>query len=171
MGWFWGDSQGDDPTKHLDPKLKEFLQKETPEAYIPAEKPPEPPKSSLEKLVPSFPNPSTDQPSESDTPRVPPESLFQDGRYAHLWKTYVPLQQEGNQNMDKMRQVIEIHKERQFQLSKAALENCAEEHQVVSTCFSTGGWRARMTMCKAENNQFGRCYDMQTVSMRLNFIC
>ncbi len=167
MGWFWGDRQGDDPTKHLDPKLKEFLRKEEPAEYVPATKPPEPPKSSLETVLPT-PHPQAEQPPDPDTPKVPPESLFQDGRYAHLWKTYVPVrEQEAMSNMDKMGQVVEIHKARQTQLAKAALENCSEEPQIVSTCFSTGGMRARMTMCKRENNQFGRCYDMQTVRRNL----
>ena len=162
MGWFWGNGQDEDPTKHLDPKLKEFLRKEEPKEYIPAAAPPPPPKSSLEKVLP--PSPSSEKTPSSENPKVPPESLFQDGRYAHLWKTYVPLSQEQSaSNIDKMAQVVEIHKARQNQLAKAALENCAEEHQMVSSCFSTGGWRARMTMCKKENNQFGRCYDMQTV--------
>jgi hypothetical protein len=165
MGWFFGDQQDADPTKHLDPKLKEFLKKETPEEYVPALKPPEPPKSSLEKVLPPGPSSNPEQTPESDNPSVPSESQFPDGRYADLWKTYVPLyQQEGAQNMDKMRQVVEAHKDRQYLLGKAALENCAEEHMVVSTCFATGGMRARMTMCKRENSQFARCYEMQSVS-------
>jgi hypothetical protein len=165
MGWFFGDQQDADPTKHLDPKLKEFLKKETPEEYVPALKPPEPPKSSLEKALPPGPSSNPEQTPESDNPSVPSESQFPDGRYADLWKTYVPLhQQEGAQNMDKLRQVVEAHKDRQYLLGKAALENCAEEHMVVSTCFATGGMRARMTMCKRENSQFARCYEMQSVS-------
>lgn len=62
-------------------------------------------------------------------------------------------------------EVIEGYKERKFQIQRTALENCALEQIAVDQCFKTGGWKSRMTMCRAENKAVERCYVMNCVSL------
>jgi hypothetical protein len=64
--------------------------------------------------------------------------------------------------------VIEKYKERGDTVQRAAMENCALEHEALTYCFQTGNWRkqieARLTMCSAENGAFTRCFQTQSVS-------
>ncbi|KAI9702365.1 MAG: hypothetical protein M1836_000844 [Candelina mexicana] len=179
MGWFWdsssnkasSDSPNNDPLRKLDPTLREFLKKESPIKYTSSEAPATPPppaepqRSYTEQLNLSqqhqTPPPSSGESSESS---VPPESLYQDGRYAHLWKTYRPLSEIENStksDQDKLLDILQGYKERKAQTGRAALENCALEQWEVNDCFRNGGWKTRMTMCRAENKQLERCYMMQ----------
>ncbi|EAS29306.3 uncharacterized protein CIMG_08052 [Coccidioides immitis RS] len=160
MGWFWGNSSGDDdPTKKLDPGLREYLEKETPSRYIPTTDVPssEPPS----RETPTSPDNAT---SESRT-TVPSASLFPDGRYAHLWKTYQPMSELEGPEISPAEKVVDQFKKRKDVLNRAALENCAEEHIALTNCFKDGDaqqrmW-ARMTMCSKQNKEFSRCYTMQ----------
>ncbi len=189
MGWFWdtsssisntksnSDGSKDDPLRNLDPSLREFLEKESPVKYTsseaPATPPPEPQRSYSDQLnlsqqspTPSSrqsPSPSTENPTEKV---VPSESLYQDGRYAHLWKNYQPLAEIENStksDQDKLLDILEGYKERKAQIGRAALENCAIEQEEVNNCYKNGGFMSTMTMCRAENKQFQRCYLMQAV--------
>ncbi len=180
MGWFWGSSgNGDaatstnDPLGKLDPSLRDFLERESPVKYktsgsnSPAPAPTNQ-KSYTEQVLPSYGNPSSSTPKQEDPskPKVPPESLFQDGRYAHLWKDYKPLYEVENAHktdQEKLLDVLEGYKFRKGEIGRAALENCTMEHWAVSDCFTNGGWGSRMTMCRAENRHFERCYMMQAV--------
>ncbi|KAK2767660.1 hypothetical protein FQN54_003818 [Arachnomyces sp. PD_36] len=164
MGWFWSDSNKNDPTKKLDPGLREYLQKETPEKYTPVAPPPPAPESP--------PPPPTSQPTSESTnpedskPTVPAASLFPDGRYAHLWKDYqTPVEAELSTKPPAERVVEQFNKRKDF-LNRAAVENCAEEQEALTLCFKRGDFQermwARMTLCSAENTQFGRCYEMQS---------
>ncbi|KAI9797085.1 MAG: hypothetical protein M1835_002073 [Candelina submexicana] len=178
MGWFWdsssnkesSDSPNNDPLGKLDPTLREFLKKESPIKYTASEAqatpppPPEPPKSYTDQLNLSQQPPSQQSSGHSSESSVPRESLYQDGRYAHLWKTYRPLLEIENatkSDQDKLLDILQGYKERKAQVGRAALENCALEHWEVNDCFRNGGWKARMTMCRAENKQLERCYMMQ----------
>lgn len=37
----------------------------------------------------------------------------------------------------------------------------------MQVCFERGQWKDKMTMCRAENRAFERCYSMQTVRLTL----
>lgn len=165
MGWIWGKDKDDDtnnnPLRDLDPSLRDFLEKESPVKYTTS--PPQPPPPS-ELLPPPQEVPTPSSTSESTTPAVPRQSLYPDGRYAHLWKNYRPLSDIENAtktDQEKLLDVLEGYKRRKAEIARAALENCAFEQDAVNECFTSGGWGKRMTMCRAENKKFERCYLMQ----------
>lgn len=168
MGWFWGSSNGNDPTKNLDPSLKDYLDKETPAAYTPTRDTSSLPQSSSHRSNTET-SKSSSSPAEesSDKSTVPSASLFPDGRYAYLWKNYQPLEETEGPQESPTEKVVDQYKKRKDVLNEAALENCSEEHINLSTCFQTGDLqnkiRARMTMCADENRKFSRCYTMQAV--------
>lgn len=171
MGWFWGSNstatKPDNPpkaVKDLDPELRDYLKKQSPADYTssaptPA---PEPRQKYADQLAALTPAPQ----AKSET-GVPPQSLFPDGRYAHLWKTYTPLAEVEaayKTEQEKILDIIDGYKERKAQIGRAALENCSLEQIAVSDCFRFGGWKSRMTMCRAESKKFENCYMMQAVS-------
>ncbi|RAL11324.1 uncharacterized protein BO97DRAFT_370757 [Aspergillus homomorphus CBS 101889] len=165
MGWFWGSSNQDDPVKKLDPELREFLEHEAPQKYVPTPATPasnEPPKTVETRETPV-------QSSQSENaipskPAVPSASLYPDGRYAHLWKTYKPPQEQQS-DMSTAERVIEKYKQRGDTVHRAAMENCALEQEDWAQCFRTGNWqkqlKARVTMCSEENSKFSRCFTTQ----------
>ncbi|KAK3300492.1 uncharacterized protein B0H64DRAFT_381026 [Chaetomium fimeti] len=170
MGWFDGwfgsdNSGGSDPLRRLDPKLREFLEKESPVKYNN-----NPPSQPQQQSQPSSPPPPSDQKPTTTTtptgaPQPPPESLYPDGRYAHLWKTYKPLaavEAETKSDNEKLSDVLDAFKERKGLIGRAALENCAEEQVDWSACMKSGTWTARMTMCRDEVRRFERCYNAQS---------
>ena len=163
MGWFWGDNKSD-PVKKLDPGLREFLEQETPDKYVPAPdlKQPSP------TPAPAH-SPDSQEADEPSKPNVPAASLYQDGRYADLWKTYKPPSNvDSTAGVRAAERVIEKNKEYGDTVQRAAMENCALEHEAYMFCFNTGDWKkqieARMTLCKTENATFSRCYQTQSVS-------
>lgn len=164
MGWFWGDNKND-PVKKLDPGLREFLEQETPDKYEPAPdvKQPAPTPSPSQ-------SPSSQEPSDSSEPKVPAASLYQDGRYADLWKTYKPPSSVDSTPVGGAERVVEKYKEHGDTVQRAAMENCALEHEALTFCFQRGGWlkqiESRLTMCSAENATFSRCFQTQSVSPR-----
>lgn len=171
MGWFWG-SNSDDPTKKLDPSLREYLEKEAPAKYTPTTD-----ISSLsdsQKDAVSSKSATSDAPDASQ-PKPPPPSLFPDGRYAHLWKTYKPLSEtEGSSVTSGAERVIEQFKQRKDTVHRAAMENCALENEALTLCFQTGDWKkklkAHMTMCSEENGKFSRCYTTQAVRFSFQWL-
>ncbi|KAK4141558.1 uncharacterized protein C8A04DRAFT_38955 [Dichotomopilus funicola] len=166
-GWFGSSSSDSDPLSRLDPKLREFLEKESPIKYNP---PPQPnpqvsPPPPAKQQAPSQEPQQNQQQDEQQQPAVPPQSLYQDGRYAHLWKTYRPLaavEAETKSDNEKLSDVLEAYKDRRGLIGRAALENCAEEQVVWSDCMRSGSWHSRMTMCSAEVRKFERCYNAQS---------
>ncbi|KAJ5574376.1 uncharacterized protein N7459_008803 [Penicillium hispanicum] len=159
MGWFWGDSKID-PVKKLDPSLQEYLKQEAPDKYVPAPD---------VKHPASTPTPSSESKESADPskPQVPAASLFQDGRYAELWKTYKPpAVVDESSGVRGAERVIEKFKERGNSVQRAAMENCALEHEALTYCFQTGNWKkqleSRLTMCAAENGTFSRCFLTQS---------
>lgn len=177
MGWLWGsgdDAPASDPYAKLDPALREFLERESPLKYHDTK-----PKSPNARAAPSSdaaPNTYRSQLDRStsnsdhsdlanDRPTVPPESLFQDGRYAHLWKNYRPqgeIEAVGSTDQDRMADVIKAYNDRKVEIGRAALENCVEYQIAEKDCFSNGGFSKVMTMCRDENRAFNRCYSMQS---------
>lgn len=174
MGWFWGPadndggkkSQSQDPLRNLDPSLRDFLAKESPIRYD--TKPPTPPPSAPSTAIkPPAPTPVANPAANGDTPKAPPQSLYQDGRYAHLWKTYQSqsdVESESKSDQEKINDVLEGYKQRKAEIGRAALENCALEQWQVNECFQNGGWSSRLTLCRTENRELERCYMMQAVS-------
>ncbi|PHH63331.1 hypothetical protein CDD81_6105 [Ophiocordyceps australis] len=162
MGWFsaiFGSKS--DPLTSLDPKLREYLEKESPLKYTP-NKPAPPPR-------PASPAKSQDgdkvATAEAAKPAVPAASLYQDGRYAHLWKTYRPLAQieeETASDHDKMMNVFEAFKARRAKLGRAAMENCIMQQEEWTNCMRNGSWEDQLVMCKYQVRRFERCYLMQT---------
>jgi hypothetical protein len=178
MGWFWGssdsndDGKSKDPLRDLDPSLRDFLKKESPVKYDSSNPP------SNSKPAPSEPsgearkqleNAAEGKPAYSENgsaPAVPEQSLYKDGRYAHLWKTYQSQSEIENSNksdQEKIVDVLEGYKHRKTEIGKAALENCALEQWEVNDCFRNGSWSSRLTLCRAENRKLERCYMMQSV--------
>ncbi|KAI9743637.1 MAG: hypothetical protein M1818_002953 [Claussenomyces sp. TS43310] len=174
MGWFWGASSGDrqsssgqDPLRDLDPGLRDFLAKESPVKYS-STNPPAPTPTPRTAAVESVSRPSSNtQVPQSETEKeskAPPQSLYKDGRYAHLWSTYHSQQEVesvAKSDAEKINDVLEGYKYRKAEIGRAALENCALEQWDVNECFRSGGWASRMTMCRAENKKLERCYIMQ----------
>lgn len=171
MGWLdslWG-RRSDDPLQDFDPKVREFLRKESPVKYDGSN-----PKQDGQGQQPvagesgaaTTPNDQTAK-GESASSSVPKESLYQDGRYAHLWKTYRPLgevENETKSDHEKLQDVLDSFKSRKAAIGQAALENCSEEQLDWNNCMKSGSLRARMTMCRDEVRKFERCYNMQSVS-------
>lgn len=172
MGWFWGNSSSSDvdPTKKLDPSLREYLEQESPAKYTPTAAgitPPQQQNQSPEK-APTESSSLQDRKAEAASP-VPSASLFPDGRYAHIWKDYKTLEEIEGPSISPAERVVEQFKQRKDVLNRAALENCSEEHEDLSLCFKRGTFadkiKARLTMCGEQNARFSRCYTMQSVSI------
>jgi hypothetical protein len=167
MGWWhslWGSNTTDDPLRKLDPKLREYLEKESPVKYTSSQT------RQQSQARPSLPHdvPESDsiEGDRQQATSVPRESQFQDGRYAHLWKNYRPLAEieaETKSDQEKIMDVLEGYKERKNQIGRAALENCALEQVDWRRCMSSPSVTERFTMCRAEVKKFERCYNMQTV--------
>lgn len=173
MGWLdgifgWGSNESD-PLRKLDPKLREFLEKESPVKYRAGSQDdaaarPAPAATAATPVAPSVAGAQTQGAEPADA--LPSESLYQDGRYAHLWKTYKPLaavEAETKSDHEKLMDVLDGFKERKAQIGRAALENCALEQLDWNTCMKAGSWTSRMTMCSTEVKKFERCYMMQSV--------
>ncbi|PQE15796.1 autophagy-related 6 protein [Rutstroemia sp. NJR-2017a BBW] len=179
MGWLWGSSDGDDknnnkdPLKNLDPSLREFLAKESPVKYE-SVKPTDTPAqgSSTSTSPPPVTNATSTTSANEDSAQssVPAQSLYKDGRYAHLWKTYQPqveIETAAKSDSEKIQDIIDGYNYRKAQIGRAALENCALEQCDVNECFRSGGWQARLTMCREQNKKLERCYTMQGSSRYL----
>ncbi|OAF58786.1 hypothetical protein VC83_06066 [Pseudogymnoascus destructans] len=94
----------------------------------------------------------------------PLRNLDPNNRYAHLWKTYTPqsaIEAASKSDSEKIADVLEGYKYRKAEIGRAALENCALEQWEVNECFSNGGVKARLTMCRTENKSLERCVEMQ----------
>ncbi|KAF5595451.1 uncharacterized protein FSUBG_9138 [Fusarium subglutinans] len=167
MGWIssiLGTDKSSDPLSKLDPSLRDFLEKESPLKYS--------------SNQPAIPPPANQQPrnpdaavtaSEPQKPAVPSASLYQDGRYAHLWKNYQPLAEieaETATDHEKLMSVLEAYKERKEAIGKAALENCAEYQEEWVNCMKHGSWEDQMQMCRHQVRRFERCYMMQSRFLR-----
>ncbi|OBT98655.1 hypothetical protein VE01_03652 [Pseudogymnoascus verrucosus] len=165
MGWFWGATADDkksstDPLRDLDPSLQAFLKKESPVQYSPTTPPPTQPQAQQQPTEPTSTTSSSEPPAD---PAAPP-TLFKDNRYAHLWKTYTPqsaIEAATKSDSEKIADVLEGYKYRKAEIGRAALENCALEQWEVNECFSNGGVKARLTMCRTENKSLERCVEMQ----------
>jgi hypothetical protein len=170
MNWFWNTSQSaasSDPLNKLDPSLRDFLEKESPSKQgnddhkAPTSSHSPRGNSDTRHLHEEAQAPT----SNSVAPAVPSQSLYQDGRYAHLWKTYQnyeALENAGKTDADRMADIVSGYKQRKAEIGRAALENCVDFQIGIKECFATGTWTQRAGMCKMENRAFHRCFDMQS---------
>ncbi|KAI1378741.1 hypothetical protein F4677DRAFT_378040 [Hypoxylon crocopeplum] len=168
MGWWdslWASSSNDsDPLRKLDPKLREFLERESPVKYSTAttQAASEEEEEKRRQATAATAKEGQDEPNQ---PLVPKASQFQDGRYAHIWKTYRPLAEveaETKSDHEKLMDVLEGYKERKSQIGKAALENCALEQVDWRKCMTDPSFSERMTLCRSQIKKFERCYMTQT---------
>lgn len=171
MGWlpsiFGGGDNPADPVSQLDPSLRDFMRKEAPAKYSPDQdtKTTSPPPPTIATATPA-PAKEETKPQEG---RLPQESLYQDGRYAHLWKTYRPLAEleaESATDHDQVSSILDEYKERKAAVGKAALENCALVQEEWANCMKAGSWEDRMQMCKYQVRRFEKCHNMQGVRNR-----
>ncbi|KAF3806778.1 hypothetical protein GCG54_00000144 [Colletotrichum gloeosporioides] len=177
-GWFGSSTTTSDPLKSLDPKLREFLERESPvkiqqqiqEAEQAAAAAATKAAAAAEAAISAATTSQTSQQNSADAPtdsrpKVPKESLFQDGRYAHLWKTYRPyaeIEAESKTDHEKLMDVLDGYKERKHNIGRAALENCALQQEEWVNCMKSGSWEDRMQMCRHQVQRFEKCYTMQT---------
>ncbi|KAI0197686.1 hypothetical protein F4808DRAFT_438419 [Astrocystis sublimbata] len=175
MGWWdslWGsDTSADDPLRKLDPKLREFLEKESPVKFNNNNNKTTTENAqsqSQQQIKPSSESTTIPRPTEeqdASKPIVPRESQFQDGRYAHLWKSYRPLgeiEAETKSDHEKLMDVLEGFKDRKAQIGRAALENCALEQVDWRGCMTNPSMSERLTLCRDQVRKFERCYMTQT---------
>lgn len=175
MGWFdgWFGSTGasqSDPLRKLDPKLREFLEKESPVKYSTTEATSQ--QSAAAPTIPEKKRVDASQPTAApQEPVVPRESIYQDGRYAHLWKTYRPqavVEAESKSDHEKLMDVLDGFKDRKVQIGKAALENCALEQEDWRACMTNGSAMERFTMCREKVMKFEKCYEQQAVRLTIS---
>jgi len=178
MGWWpsiFGGDKPADPLKQLDPKLREFLEKESPlkyktnspsEASTPPQHDPASPSSPESVAAAAAAREERNKPA---APAVPSQSLYQDGRYAHLWKNYRPqseLEAESLTDHDKLMGVLEAYNERKADITKAAMENCADAQEEWVNCMKHGEWKDQVQMCRHQVRRFEKCYTMQSRFLR-----
>lgn len=159
MGWLWGNNESSEAKDKLDPSLRDFLQSEAPTGPKPAL--PSRPKPTSTEVAKT---PSREEPAESTRPAVPPESQFQDGRYAHLWKNYTPQQKLLDQSkgeQDKLKDIVDAYNDRRAEIGRVAMENCALEYIEQFECMKNPSFKQAITVCRDETRKFNRCYDLQ----------
>jgi hypothetical protein len=169
MGWLWGSSGNSADKDKLDPSLRDFLDAETPSGNKPI-LPSKPRSRPTEDAHPAQTSAadtsrSSEAPAEPAKPVVPPESQFQDGRYAHIWKNYTPqnvLFERSKTEQDKLRDIVDAYNDRRAAIGRAAMENCAMEYLEQHECLKAPSWWQASTMCRDETRKFNKCYDMQT---------
>lgn len=163
MGWwpFSGGNQAD-PVDKLDPKLRAFLEKESPVKYSTAQQS-QPAPTSKPTAAQGTATPEKD---EKATGGLPAESLYQDGRYAHLWKNYKPqaqIEAETATDHDKLMNVLEGYQERKSAMARVAMENCSEWQELWINCMKHGEFKDQVQMCRHQVRRFEQCYTMQSV--------
>ncbi|TFA98251.1 hypothetical protein CCMA1212_009926 [Trichoderma ghanense] len=170
MGWLpsiFGSGDAPNPLGKLDPKLREFLEKESPVKYIPNQQATISSSSSQRQDAP--PGTAAPETKKPEPAPVPSASLYQDGRYAHLWKNYRPLaevEEENSTDHDKLMSVLEGYKERKAAIARAGLENCAPQQEEWINCMKSGSWEDQLQMCRHQVRRFERCYTMQSRFLR-----
>ncbi|KAF2279360.1 uncharacterized protein EI97DRAFT_173704 [Westerdykella ornata] len=159
MGWLWGSSESSETKDKLDPSLRDFLESEAPTGPKPAL--PSRPKPKSEEVAKTSPK---EKSVDSERPVVPPESQFQDGRYAHLWKSYTPQQtllDQSKGEQEKLKDIVDAYNDRRAEIGRVAMENCALEYMEQFQCMKNPSFKQAITVCREETRKFNRCYDLQ----------
>ena len=167
MSWLWGTKDGtSDAVKKLDPSLRQFLEKEAPKSAPP---PTPQPQTNYREAVFETAQPPQAATEDTDKPITPSKSLYPDGRYAHLWKTYKdPMaMEEQKTDQERLQDLVDSFNDRKKQMSRAALENCAFEHFDQHECFrSPPTLHDRFNMCHDYTKRLDRCFTMQGKFLR-----
>ena len=164
MPWSWWGPKSDtsNPTEALNPELKDFLETQQPRPYKPADAP-------KVAQAPVVAPPAKDEPPDAEKVynehSVPAESLYQDGRYAHLWKTYTPQGEITRVTKSAIDRISDAKADRKKTIHRAALENCAFEEEIRQQCLAgvtmASRFKGTLTMCNDETKQYNRCYQLQ----------
>jgi hypothetical protein len=172
MSWFWKStdkSDSKDALDNLDPSLREFLNKESKTHQQQQQQQPTKPAqdspSYREQIGIVDDQQLQPQDQQQHANAVPAQSLYKDGRYAHLWKNYRPIEeieQAGRSDSERLADVIDTYNDRKTRIARAALENCALEQWDEHECFENGGIQAKFFLCKDKTRAFNRCYTMQS---------
>ncbi|QIW97988.1 hypothetical protein AMS68_003506 [Peltaster fructicola] len=177
MNWLWSSSKSTkDATSELDSGLRDFLKEETartqadtkPTKQSAAHRPANVPSREYASQL-GLDSPGQDQDRnasslEPQQPIVPEESQFQDGRYAHLWKTYrseEQLAKAGMTDQDRLGDILHNIKDRKAAIGRAAIENCVVEQLEQHMCYVKGSYYDLATFCSEPSKRFNRCYEMQ----------
>lgn len=155
----WPFTSSDDPLKKLDPELRKFLEKEAPKSQ-----PPPRTQRPAPQNAPSRQDPVTlEALAVDEQPKVPQQSLYQDGRYAHLWKTYkTGATVDAKSDSEILKDLTSSYKWRKNEIGKVALENCSFEAMAESDCWKSGSFTSKLWMCRAETKALDRCTNLQT---------
>jgi hypothetical protein len=164
MVWPFGPSSGttSDAPKKLDRDLQDFVDRESakPSGDLKSRPLPSPPQQNSPQTDSQKAEPTT---AGKSKPAPTPQSLFQDGRYAHLWGTYrSPAERDSRSENEKLKDMAEDIEWRSREGVKAAKVNCALEAVAESDCFQNGSFFQRATMCREETQAYDRCMEMQT---------
>src|ERR1700753_1049097 len=158
--WPFGSGSSDAADK-LDPDLRVFLDENS------ASKPSVKSSSQLPRSHPQQDSKESQSPPDTSKPIVPPQSLFQDGRYASIWKTYQPPDGiAARSSNEKLRDLKEASEIRGASIERTAKENCVLEAEAEANCLSRGTWYNKLTMCRAETRALDRCTQLQTKFLR-----
>jgi len=165
MVWPWSSGDQSSQGDNLDPSLRKFLNEEAQRSPPPPSAPPR--AAAKASQTPSISTSQVQQaPADATTSNsVPKESQFQDGRYAHLWKTYEPissLEARGKTDQEKLQDVIDEYNSKKARIGEIAQENCSLEYMQQYECYKHPSWKQLATVCKAESKAFHRCYTMQS---------
>merc|ERR1712000_108619 len=173
MGWWpsiLGGSSSADPVQNLDPKLREFLEKESPVRYQQTPAQAQPSSQPVQHPTVSKAVAESQQKGDADAKsKVPAESLYQDGRYAHLWKGYRPqaeVEADAMTDHDRLISVLDGYTQRKEQISKIAMENCAEAQEAWINCMKHGAWSDQAQLCRHQVRAFEKCYQTQSRFLR-----
>lgn len=166
MSWLWGGSKEakNETTSKLDPSLKEFLEKSSPSDTSAQQ---------TRQVQPTYREQlgfKTDlsEANKSQSPEekqaVPAQSLYQDGRYAELWKNYRPqaeLEEQMKTDQDRLKDLHDRLEDQKHELIRVAQENCALEELKWQKCLSDGSVADRMMLCRGDSRSYYRCFEMQ----------
>lgn len=98
-------------------------------------------------------------------------SLYPDGRYAHLWRTYQSpsslfTSDPTTQARDDVSAAIATFRARKSDVGAAALGNCIMERLAEDECFSSGTLMRKLGGCRPESRAFSRCFELQARLLR-----
>ncbi|KAA8894871.1 hypothetical protein FN846DRAFT_785792 [Sphaerosporella brunnea] len=149
MGWFWNSSDDDkspkDTFSHLSPETREFLEREAP-------------LKPSQNQVPSTPAAATQH-----EPTDPTKYSRYGTKYADIWAQYRPLAEieaEARTPSMAVNDVYQSYKDRKAAITRAALENCAFEQEVLRECYG-GGVKLFFGGCTKENRTLEGCFKGQ----------
>ncbi|KAF8469049.1 hypothetical protein BDZ91DRAFT_721634 [Kalaharituber pfeilii] len=161
MGWLFGPSSpapadsskpSEDPVASLDPSLREYFESQSRDrsATHPQARPKPPSPHSAPETGPQ----ADPQPSHA-------ASAYGD-RYADLWKTYKPYDDEAYvSDQARVAEVMHAHRNRKSAISRAALENCVELQVELNECYRKGSAWSKLTSCSKQAHQLNECYTTQ----------